>query len=287
MILACDSMGVRSLATKIGKLLLDPAAALGPRRYSLPPHPLELSTLKIALKKINEEINKSKFISISHYHYDHYLPEANYENKTLYIKDTKNNINKSQKERSSKFLKHLSTQNVNIVEVDGQDLGWVEFSPAVPHGPDKSRLGFVIMTHLKKEKLIHASDIQGPQSEEATNWIIERNPKTLLLSGFPTIFLGWRISYSSLEKSNELLKRIIKETEIKNLILDHHLVRDKFYKRKIESVIKFSKDFNTKILTGAEFEGKQNNFLEAKRKERWETSPYPLQKPVLLTLLTR
>ena len=50
-------MGVRSLATKVGKLLIDPAAALGPKRYSLPPHPLELSALKSSLKKINEEIN--------------------------------------------------------------------------------------------------------------------------------------------------------------------------------------------------------------------------------------
>ena len=76
-----------------------------------------------------------------------------------------------------------------------------------------------------------------------------------------------------MKKSNELLKKIIKETNIKNLILDHHLVRDKFYKGKIESVITFSKDSGVKILTGAEFEGKQNNFLEARRKELWKTFP--------------
>ena len=43
--LAADSLGTRSMATFVEtgdvNILIDPAVSLGPKRYSLPPHPLE------------------------------------------------------------------------------------------------------------------------------------------------------------------------------------------------------------------------------------------------------
>ncbi|HIH73196.1 MAG TPA: hypothetical protein HA300_07595, partial [Thermococcaceae archaeon] len=48
--LASESLGVRSLATflEIGKvgILIDPGAALGPKRYSLPPAKIEMEALQ-------------------------------------------------------------------------------------------------------------------------------------------------------------------------------------------------------------------------------------------------
>ena len=47
--ISSDSLGVRSMATYIEtkdcKILIDPSAALGPKRYGLPPHQKELETL--------------------------------------------------------------------------------------------------------------------------------------------------------------------------------------------------------------------------------------------------
>ena len=47
--LSSDSLGVRSMATYVEtkdcKILIDPSAALGPKRYGLPPHQKELEEL--------------------------------------------------------------------------------------------------------------------------------------------------------------------------------------------------------------------------------------------------
>jgi predicted metallo-beta-lactamase superfamily hydrolase len=56
--IASDSLGVRSMATYVEtkdcKILIDPSAALGPKRYGLPPSIIEIEALKKIKKKINE-----------------------------------------------------------------------------------------------------------------------------------------------------------------------------------------------------------------------------------------
>ncbi len=273
--LAADSMGVRSLATYIEtdqKILIDPGAALGPRRYGLPPSKEELRRLDESLERIIKYAKRSKIMTISHYHYDHYIPDENiYKGKTLLIKDPKNKINLSQKTRAKEFLEFIDeTAKVSIA--DGKKFKFgsttLEFSPPVFHG-GTAKLGYVLMVCVSynRFKFIHASDVQGPQTDEATEWIIEKNPQLLMLSGFPTLFLGWRFSKSGLEKANENLIRILRETRVKKIILDHHIVRDLHYKNKIAPVLEEAKHLKKSILTVAEFLGRPNEFLEARRKE--------------------
>ena len=271
-ILACDSMGVRSLSVEAGGLLIDPGAALGPARYGLAPHRLELEALQKATGRIKGALAEAKRVSISHYHYDHYMPGADYGGKTLFLKDWEANINRSQSQRAGAFLERLEGQDAELVKADGQDFGRVEFSPAVPHGPEGGRLGYVVMAFLPKEKLVHASDVQGPQSGKTADWIMERNPETLVLSGFPTLFLGWRVPYKSLEKSNALLCGIISGTDIKTIVLDHHPVRDLHYKKRVAPVFEEAEKKGVQVLTGAEYMGREPEMLEARRKELWKAS---------------
>ena len=53
--LAADSMGTRSMATFVEtgdcRILIDPGAELGPMRYGLAPHPLELYCLDKHLER--------------------------------------------------------------------------------------------------------------------------------------------------------------------------------------------------------------------------------------------
>ena len=273
--ISSDSLGVRSMATYIEtkdcKILIDPSAALGPKRYGLPPHQKEQEELLNTKNKIAELAKKCDILTISHYHYDHYDPdEVFYKGKKIFAKDISKNINKSQKQRGTDFEKNIE----NICELTYSDdtkhkFGDTKiiFSPPFFHGPENVRLGYVIMTTVDdgKKRILHASDVQGPVTKNATDYIIKQKPDLLIMDGPPTIFLGWKFSMQNLQDASENLIKII-ETLQCDIILDHHLLRDKKYKEVFPEPYKKGKKY---VKTFAEYLGKKNNTLEAHRKELW------------------
>ena len=274
--LSSDSLGVRSMATfvqtKDVTITIDPSAALGPKRYRLPPTQKELNMLKRIKKIIKTYALKSDILTISHYHYDHFDPsETFYTDKKVFAKNIKDHINKSQQKRGSDFQKQVQ-DSCELTYADNTSYSFnstsLSFSPPFFHGPENVRLGYVLMTTVKDESktLIHASDVQGPVTKEAADYIIKQDPDLLIMDGPPTLFLGWRFSTQHLTDAAENLIRIIKNTDC-DVILDHHLLRDLNYKKRFS---KPYEKYNEKISTFAEYLGKENNTLEAHRKHIWE-----------------
>jgi len=275
--LAFDSMGVRSTATFVEtdqKIVIDPGVSFAPLRYGLPPTKLELQRLEELSEKVYRNAQIADILTISHYHYDHYFPEADfYSGKILLIKDPKNNINKSQKGRGKEFLNWIKDTPQLMEFADGKKFKFrqteLSFSPPFYHGGEGSKLGYVLMCSIKYrgKKIIHGSDIQGPQVIQTADWIIQENLDILILSDFPTLLMGWRSSKFGLHQSNKNLIKILTETKVKTIILDHHLVRDLNYLNKVDEVFKKAKFLNKRIITAAEFLEKEPEFLEARRKE--------------------
>ena len=273
--IASDSLGVRSMATYIEtkdcKIFIDPSAALGPKRYGLPPLQQELETLFKTKLKIAELAEKCEILIISHYHYDHYDPnEAFYKGKKVFAKDIEKNINKSQKQRGTDFKKNVE----NICDLEYCDdskhqIGntRIIFSPPFFHGPENVRLGYVIMTTIDDSEriIVHSSDVQGPVTKSAKEYIIDQKPDLLIMDGPPTIFLGWKFSKQSLQDASDNLVEIINTLGCQ-VILDHHLLRDLKYLDIFSEPYRIGKE---KIKTFAEYLGKENNTLEAHRKELW------------------
>ena len=268
-----DSLGVRSMATYVEtgdvKILLDGSAALGPRRYGLPPTSVEMEALAQAREEISEMAKTADIITISHYHYDHYDPDLEYyEGKTVLAKSLKN-INKSQLERGSIF-KAKFERRCELIHCDDseQKFGGTEIkvSRPFPHGPEGTRLGFVIMfTIIEERRILFASDVQGPVSGEATDYIIESDPDLLIIDGPPTLFLGWKFSMENLRMANENMLRILEESGCE-IILDHHLLRDLNYKKHLAEVYEKG---GKRIKTFAEYLNRENIMLEAHRKDLW------------------
>ncbi|WP_297462729.1 MBL fold metallo-hydrolase [Thermococcus sp.] len=247
--IASESLGVRSLATFIEasglKILIDPGVALGPKRYGLPPARIELETLQKMRRKLQGYARRADVVIISHYHYDHHMPffeglyESSseeyarevYQDKLLFLKHPKENINFSQRKRAWALLRNAEPIARKIEFTDGKtfDLGGVrlEFSPAVPHGREGSKLGFVVMVLVDdgSQRIIHASDIQL-LNRKSVEWVVEKNPD-LLITGGPPTYLGKRTE-GSWETGIKNLNEIIRETNAE-IILDHHIVRDKRY----------------------------------------------------------
>ncbi|MCX6694766.1 MAG: MBL fold metallo-hydrolase [Candidatus Altiarchaeota archaeon] len=286
---AFESLGVRSMATLVEagerKFFIDPSAALGPSRYGLPPAREELSALEESKKRIHDLAAGSDVLVITHYHYDHHDPDEDfYGGKIVLAKDIEGNINYSQKGRGRYFKEQVGGV-CDLQYADGREFEFnnvkVAFSKPFPHGPEGSRLGFVLMCAIDdgKERLVFSSDVQGPVSDESRDWIIEAKPDLLVMDGPPTYFLGYKFSVENMEKAKENTLKIINETGCE-LILEHHILRDLKYKERFAEVYDTG---NAK--TAAEYLGVENKLLEMHRKELWGTekpnySMMPLQKGV-------
>ena len=273
--IASDSLGVRSMSTYIEtkdcKILIDPSAAIGPKRYGLPPHDKEQVAFNKTKEKISEIAKKCDILTISHYHYDHFDPDEDfYSEKTVFAKDISKNINKSQKKRGTDF-KNKFEKNCNLIFCDNSKHKFgdteLEFSPPFFHGPENIRLGYVIMTTVDdgKKKVLHASDVQGPVTKDGKEFVLDQKPDLLIMDGPPTIFLGWKFSMQNLEDASDNLVEIIKKLDC-DVVLDHHLLRDLKYKEHFPNPYQTG---GTKVKTFAEYLGEENNTLEAHRKELW------------------
>jgi predicted metallo-beta-lactamase superfamily hydrolase len=283
--LAFDSLGVRSMAcfikTKNMKILIDPGVSLAPLRYGLEPHTIELEKMEENWKKIVKFASESNVLIITHYHYDHHNPWENleiYKDKLVLIKHPTEKINFSQKQRASFFLEKIKGLSKKIEYCDSKSFEFnktrIEFSNPVFHGTNQ-RLGWVVEVLIEenKEKLIFTSDVEGPAIEDQTNFILKNKPNFLIVDGPMTYMLGYRYSHESLKASIENLIKIIEETPVKTIILEHHLMRDLKYKEKILPVLKAGEKNGVKVITAAEFLGKPIEMLEAKRKELYQKYP--------------
>ena len=74
-------------------------------------------------------------------------------------------------------------------------------------------MGFVITTTIEweGEKVMHASDVQGPIYEGSKRLIIDENPDMVILSGPPTYLEGFAIEPEDIKKAQDNLIEIARE----------------------------------------------------------------------------
>jgi predicted metallo-beta-lactamase superfamily hydrolase len=280
--MSSDSMGARSMATfietKDAKIMIDPGVALGPSRYGLPPHPKEWERMQEHWKEIVNYAEKADILIITHYHYDHHNPWDDleiYDGKKVLVKDPKKNINYSQKSRASFFLKQIENR-AKIEIADGNKVleGETEilFSNPVFHGTN-DRLGYVVEVLIREEgnSFLFTSDVEGPSLEDQVKFVLDNRPKIVMIDGPMTYMLGYRYSQASLEASIQNLLRILEVVE--TLVIDHHLLRDLDWNKRIAKVLDKGNTMGKKVLTSNELADKPLDMLEARRKELYELYP--------------
>lgn len=269
-------MGTRSMATFVetqdAKILMDPGVALGPSRYGLPPHKLEVQRMEEHWEKIKKCADKAEILIVTHYHYDHYNPDAPeiYKDKVVLLKHPTEKINYSQKSRASFFLKQIKRLPQKLEYSDEREFSFgdtkLKFSKPVFHGTN-SKLGYVTEVSVRESSacFLFTSDVEGPSVEEQVEFIISENPDIVFVDGPLSYMLGYRYSEGSLQKSIASLIKVIKNTKVERILIDHHFLRDIKWRERIKPV--FDAAGSVKISTAAEFLGKKNDLLEARRKE--------------------
>ncbi len=281
--LAADSLGARSMATLVETpdvtVLLDPGVRLAPIRYDLRPHPTEEARRKRLWRDIKEAAKKADVLTVSHYHYDHHEPDTPsiYRGKLAYLKDGRAHINRSQRERASAFVRALKMYPQEIQVADGNfvDFGGTQltFSPAVPHGYN-DELGYVVMARIAQgdEVFVHTGDVEGPPLREHLGFLLDSAPTVLYADG-PMTHMPENYPESMTRRSLENLERILRSTDLRTLILDHHLLRDRAWRSRIEPLLAAAEEHDVTVQTAAEFAGQAVDQLEANRDRLYGREP--------------
>ena len=295
--LAAESFGVRSMCTMVetpdAMVLLDAGISLAPYRFSLPPHPIEFQTIANLRRTIAKAADKAQVTTISHYHFDHHTPsfedwvgnwtEPNetarqiYQNKITLIKNPTENINASQRHRAWMFQK-TGGKHAKILEAaDARTFTYgstsLRFSEAVAHGSDNSVQGWVIMVVIKheEERFMFAPDVQGPISSLTLRLILDMQPTVIMLGGPPLYLGGFRVNIAQLEQGLKNLEQIVEAVPL--VILEHHALRDELWKSKMAEVFQKASQSGHSIVTAAEYAGRENLFLESRRKQLYCEQP--------------
>jgi predicted metallo-beta-lactamase superfamily hydrolase len=277
--IAFDSFGARSMCTLVETedvaIIIDPSVALGPKRYGLPPHEIEIKRKDELWQKIKLETLKADIVIITHYHYDHHNPNEPeiLSGKILLTKHPKIAINRSQMGRSAYFLEKLKElENPPIIDfADSKSYEFgktcIEFSKPVFHGAD-SKLGYVLEVCIDdgKNRFVYTSDVEGATNPEQIEFIIRSNPDVVFMDG-PMTYISHVFGKKLLEKSIENLSQLIEKTNVREIVLDHHLTRDIKWKDQICKIFAKADEHGVKIESAAEFGGIKEELLEAMRKK--------------------
>jgi predicted metallo-beta-lactamase superfamily hydrolase len=298
--LAAESFGVRSMCTRVETpdvtVLLDAGVSLCPYRFRLPPHPVEFKTIERLRKRVAEAAGKAEVVTISHYHFDHHTPsfedwvvnwtEGNetarqiYQGKTVLMKNPRDKINASQRQRAWLFQKTGGKHAESLETSDGKTFAFgketfLRFSEAVFHGSEDSRLGWVVMTLIEHgdERFMFAPDVQGPMSTRTLELIKTAKPQVIMVGGPPFYLSGFKVPEAQLQLGLKNLTAIAEAVPL--TILEHHALRDESWRQKTKQVYAKAAEIGHKVMTAAEFAGHENNFLESKRKRLYVENPPP------------
>jgi len=296
--LAAESFGVRSMCTFVEtpdvKVLLDAGISLCPSRFGLPPHPIEFKTIDRLRRRIAEAADKAEVVTISHYHFDHHTPsyedwlvnwtEANetarqiYQAKTVLMKNPKEKINASQRQRAWLFQKTGGKYAKTLETADGKVFAFgkgtlLRFSEPVFHGPDDSMLGWVIMALIEceGERFMFAPDVQGPMSAHTLALIRASEPQVIMVGGPPFYLGGFKVDEAQLQVGLRNLAGVVETMPL--TILEHHALRDEAWQQRTKQVYDAALKAGHTVMTAAEFAGQENAFLESKRKKLYTDYP--------------
>jgi hypothetical protein len=290
-----ESLGVRSMCTLVEtpdvNVLIDAGVALGPR-FGKKPHPKEYAARNVCRSKIRECSSKSQVIIASHYHNDHYTPnytetvwlgssedeaERIYRDKIVIVKDARNFINFSQRRRGWMFQRFVKRIGSKCEVGDGNKFEFgktiLKISKPVPHGVDSSGLGWVVMTTVESEgeRILHASDVQGPMAKRTMNMILNQKPDVLLLGGPPFYLENVKVDRKIIQKGMNNSIQIARN--VPTMIFEHHALRSERWMEDIQPVREAAESAGNTTLTAAEYLGIKPMQLEAIRQRLYEEDP--------------
>ncbi|MFX1285428.1 MAG: hypothetical protein ACFFB5_17420 [Promethearchaeota archaeon] len=246
--IASESLGTRGLSLFVisedQRILIDPSVSLAPFRNGYPPHIQEVAASYLSRQYIMKFWELATIIIQTHYHADHYslgmdrpyeftnqvIADTLYSHpkKKILAKDPERNINFNQKKRAFWLWRR---NGVPLFVADGNTFMFgrtkIVFSEALPHGKLYSKQGWVVAVHISDsyDSVLISSDVVGPGSDLALNFINENQAELIIIDGPSTYH-----PKQSTEDTVRAFERLMAVNDIDHMIIDHHLLRDPDWK---------------------------------------------------------
>jgi len=294
--LAAESLGVRSMCTYVEtsdvKVLLDAGASLAPNRFGYPPHPKEYKAMAECRERISKAAEEANVVTLSHYHFDHHTPSYTdwlcnwssadvakeiYWGKLVLVKSYRSMVNFSQRRRGWMFKKTGGSYAEKLEIADSRTFEFgdtkLRFSDPVFHGPENSALGWILMATIEydDERVLFASDVQGPIYGPTLDIILAEEPQLVIMGGPPTYLAEFRVKDEHIQQGMQNLENLVRKAS--TTILEHHILRDEKWRSLSQPIFDAAAEMGHKVFTAAEFAGKENNLLEFRRRQLFESEP--------------
>jgi predicted metallo-beta-lactamase superfamily hydrolase len=157
------------------------------------------------------------------------------------------------------WLKEFSFRDthINFIKEGTINFGNTElvFQKPYFHGIEYAKMGWVepVLIKYNSKKFFFSSDLHGPTIEDYANWIIKENPDFIVLDGPATYLFGYMLNRTNLNRIIENACRIVRECDFELLIYDHHCLREKKFRERLEPFYKTVDETGKNVLTAAEY----------------------------------
>ena len=192
----------------------------------------------------------------------------------MIVKGIRDSINFSQRKRGWMFQRFLKRIGSKCAVGDGTKFEFgntiVKVSKPVPHGEEASGLGWVIMTTIEseQEKIMHASDVQGPMSKQTTNTILKQKPDLLILGGPPFYLEKVKVDTKAIQEGVANAIKIAQS--VPTVIFEHHALRSENWREEIRPIYDAGRGAGHTVITAAEYLGLKPNALESMRQQLYD-----------------
>jgi hypothetical protein len=123
----------------------------------------------------------------------------------------------------------------------------------------------------EQEKVMFASDVQGPMDDTTLEYILAEKPHLAIVGGPPVYLADFRVSKPQLEQGLKNLETLAKA--IPTVVVEHHLLRDAQWREWAQPVFAAAQIAGNRVITAAELVGKEDRLLEAERKQLFAKDP--------------
>jgi predicted metallo-beta-lactamase superfamily hydrolase len=176
------------------------------------------------------------------------------------LKTWKDNMYKSVEGwMQKKWLTELKVARTSINFIRKREINFGKTSIWFPgtlfHGLEYAKTGWLEPVVIKRDDkvVLYSSDIMGPNIEDYADWIIKGNPNVIILDGPSTYLLGYMFNQINLDRCIENASKIVKETDFDIMIYDHHLLRERNFRKHMGDFYDTVLETGKVVITAAEW----------------------------------